>query len=87
MDKNDLEVPSVLQRRVRGASEDVQRAKTALAEQQRTYEELCSVQATMKWEKVKLAEVARMLDTQEQRIMGEKNRSVSYNLLYVRLIC
>ena len=70
MSEQLTDVHPLLRDRVSAASEEVRRMKAELADRQRTYEDLCSLQSIAKWERVKLAELLRNADSQEKRILG-----------------
>ena len=76
MSEKLAEIHPVLRDRVSTVSDEVRRMKAELADRQKTYEDLCSLQSAAKWEKVKLAELLRNADTQEKRILGQPTLDV-----------
>jgi len=73
MTEHLVDIHPILRDRVSSMSDEVHRLKTELADCQKTYDELCFVQSASKWEKIKVAELFRSVESQEKRILGARD--------------
>ena len=65
-----LGTPKCLRKKMAVASDELRESKEQLVNKAKRYKDLCDLYSTTKWEKVKLVETLRNLESQESRIQG-----------------